>query len=272
VHPVGYLLWLFRHSDWWWTLIGTGTIVLLLWASLLAHEWAHILAARWFGVGARRVVLTPVGAFAELDSMPRGLAEFWVALAGPVCSGVLAAFFGGIYLVIPMSPDSWWHDAGWVCVIGCVINASLAGFNLLPCYPMDGGRMLRALLAFTLAKCFRRRRERMHLLASRIVIRYVVPVIVLSIAAMTILLTHVWIHLLLFPLLWLGAELEYGALRDEMKRGASEEGERRQLELPGLVCASAVDERAGSVHDAPRRLRAEAWTPLSGESGGTQSA
>ena len=194
--------------------IEVAVLVALLWGSLLAHEWAHIMAARWQGVGARGITFMPIGAMAEMDSMPRGAGEFWIAVAGPVCSFLLAAAFWLGHFAMLLLHAPWWIELTRLSRIGAAINLALAVFNLLPCFPMDGGRMFRALLGLTLAKSFRCHRAKAHDLANRITVRYLVPVMVVAAVTVTVVRTHIWIHLGLFPLLWLAAELEYRVSRE----------------------------------------------------------
>ncbi len=116
-----------------------------LFASVLLHELAHALVARQYGVATRRITLFIFGGIAELeDEPPTPAAEFVIAAAGPVASlmvalaaGVLAgaviAIGGGVELSMAIS---------WVCRM----NLVLAIFNLLPAFPLDGGRMLRSVL------------------------------------------------------------------------------------------------------------------------------
>jgi Zn-dependent protease len=208
-YPVGCLLWWNRDAGGVQNLFEIAVILTVFWGSLLAHEWAHITMARRLGVGARAITVLPIGAAAHLESMPRGSGEFWIALAGPVCSFLVATVFWALHWIIWMPLPDWSQGLTWALHSGFVINVMLAGFNLLPCYPMDGGRMLRAGLALMLAKDHPRQADRAHRAASRITVRCVVPVMVLGAIVVTVFHTHQWMHLLLFPLLWLAAELEY---------------------------------------------------------------
>ncbi len=121
-------------------------VTLLFFLSVLAHEMAHSLAARREGIGIHNITLYVFGGMAHLDREPDSPgAEFKVAAAGPAAS--LAA--GGLFLIGEacasrlLSPTTPWgpilHHLGW-------LNVFLAGFNLLPGFPLDGGRMLRAVL------------------------------------------------------------------------------------------------------------------------------
>jgi Zn-dependent protease len=120
--------------------VGAGVAVLFF-ASVLAHEMSHALVARRFGVEVRDITLFIFGGAATLEGdakTPRE--EALIALAGPVCSIVLGAALVGASLLIEQRQVG--DIAGWLGVI----NLSLAAFNLIPAFPMDGGRVLRAVL------------------------------------------------------------------------------------------------------------------------------
>ncbi|HYE21262.1 MAG TPA: site-2 protease family protein [Tepidisphaeraceae bacterium] len=115
-----------------------------LFACVVLHELGHSLAARRYGVEVRRITLWFLGGVAEFREMPkqRG-AEAVVAIAGPIVSFVLAAAFFGLALLL----GSAWPVPRLVCGFLATINFMLAVFNLIPAMPMDGGRILRSLLA-----------------------------------------------------------------------------------------------------------------------------
>lgn len=107
----------------------------VLFGSVVLHEMGHALAARYFGVQTRDITLYPFGGIAALRGMPRTpWGELVVALAGPAVNGVLVLASGFILLFI--------HDPLLAPVLW--VNLSLGVFNLLPAFPMDGGRALRS--------------------------------------------------------------------------------------------------------------------------------
>lgn len=114
-----------------------------LFVSIILHELSHSLVARRFGIPMKGITLFIFGGVAEMDDEPPSAkAEFFMAMAGPLASIIL----GGIFYVLFVIS----YGIGLVLtgIIGylTVINWVLAGFNLLPAYPLDGGRVLRSAL------------------------------------------------------------------------------------------------------------------------------
>ena len=113
-------------------------LTVVLFASVVLHELGHALAARRFGIETRQIVLLPIGGVAMLEGAPeRPAHELWIAAAGPLTSFVLAGVAWAIF---------WLTDNGLAGHMA-VINLALGLFNLVPAFPLDGGRMLRAALA-----------------------------------------------------------------------------------------------------------------------------
>lgn len=128
-------------------------LVLAVFACVVFHELAHALTARRFGIRTREITLYPVGGVASLERVPREpLRELAVAAAGPLASIMLAgAFYGAHRLTGGAQALPTLHQADASFMAQLVwINITLAAFNLLPAFPMDGGRMLRAILSLVL--------------------------------------------------------------------------------------------------------------------------
>jgi Zn-dependent protease/predicted transcriptional regulator len=129
--------------------------VLALFACVLLHELGHAAMARRFGVRTREIVLYPIGGVARLESMPGGWAELLIALAGPavnvVIAAVAAAALGVIHLPEAFRQTMPWQNAGLVQKL-LWANVALVVFNMIPAFPMDGGRVLRAVLAIGLGQ------------------------------------------------------------------------------------------------------------------------
>ncbi len=122
------------------------TFIVLLFVSIVAHELGHALAARWFGVRTVDITLLPIGGLARLERLPEGALEgFVVALAGPLVSAQLAV---GLLGLAHLAGASLWPEDGRVALLVQLgwANAGLWLFNLLPAFPLDGGRALRSLL------------------------------------------------------------------------------------------------------------------------------
>ncbi|MCS7235870.1 MAG: site-2 protease family protein [Armatimonadota bacterium] len=114
---------------------------LLLFASVLVHELGHALAARRFRIPTRSITLFLFGGVAQLAREPeRPVQELWVALAGPATSLALAALFR------ILTPSGEAVPATALMGYLAFVNLLLAAFNLLPAFPLDGGRVLRAVL------------------------------------------------------------------------------------------------------------------------------
>lgn len=148
-----FLGWIFVAS---WLLDGPAAawsgllFMVLLFACVLAHEFGHIFAARGFGVATPDVTLLPIGGLARLERIPeRPHEEFLISIAGPLVNVVIA--FGLVFLLGAQlnmgnlaaveSPKTSLIDKL------AVVNLFLVVFNMIPAFPMDGGRVLRALLA-----------------------------------------------------------------------------------------------------------------------------
>lgn len=133
-----------------WKALQEGLYVLAVFALLLLHELGHLLAASWCGIVTRSITLLPLGGIARLDRMPANVRqEVIVALAGPLVNLLLAA--GLLVGVVLAHPDFTLRRLSLVSGDFLTrlfwINVALAGGNLLPVLPLDGGRVLRAVLA-----------------------------------------------------------------------------------------------------------------------------
>ncbi|MFN0246394.1 MAG: site-2 protease family protein [Kofleriaceae bacterium] len=126
--------------------------VVAVFVIVVLHELAHALVARRFGSQTREILLLPFGGVANIDHMPaRPSHELVIAVAGPTLNIGLALLFA--ILLAATGSDFWPGPIADLQALGAQllwINVALAGFNLIPAFPMDGGRILRALLAMQL--------------------------------------------------------------------------------------------------------------------------
>jgi Zn-dependent protease len=144
-----------------WAAAGTAgatwsmAMVLAFFGCVVLHELGHSFTAQRFGVNVRRILLTPIGGMAEFDSIPRHpRSELLITLAGPAVNFIIA----GLLAIFVRFPDgiSQWDPTGPPVNFGelgrCLLftNLVMGCFNLVPVFPMDGGRILRALLAMRL--------------------------------------------------------------------------------------------------------------------------
>ena len=125
-------------SAFYWTISAFTSILFFI--SVLLHELGHSFLARQFRIQVRRITLFIFGGVAEIkEEPPSAWAEFWIALAGPVVSFLLAGIF---YFLgqVSVARSGLWVMLSYLALI----NFLLAGFNLIPGFPLDGGRIFRA--------------------------------------------------------------------------------------------------------------------------------
>lgn len=138
---IGFSTWNEAHSS-LAVLFGLG-FALAIFACVLLHEFGHALVARRFGIETRRITLLPIGGVAELERSPEDpRAELWIAAAGPAVNFAIAAVIAlvGVSLGI-------FNGSGLASIVFSGLlwaNLLLALFNLVPAFPMDGGRIFRA--------------------------------------------------------------------------------------------------------------------------------
>ncbi|MBX3052917.1 MAG: site-2 protease family protein [Caldilineaceae bacterium] len=141
-------------------------VILLLFVCVLLHEFGHALTAKYFNVNVPNITLLPIGGVAQLERMPRQpFQEFLIAIAGPAVNFVLTLLLLPVaLLVVGLGVESanisslftyaqtrmMTPSLDGLLVYLAITNLALGLFNLLPAFPMDGGRVLRALLAMAM--------------------------------------------------------------------------------------------------------------------------
>lgn len=123
-------------------------VMLLVFASVIAHEFGHILMGRRLGAATEDIVLTPLGGAAMFRSgFERPRNELLIAIAGPAVNLAVVAMLVALLQVPGLRPAIEGTSAGFVVRTLLIVNGLLMIFNLVPIFPMDGGRILRALLS-----------------------------------------------------------------------------------------------------------------------------
>ena len=132
--------------------------VLIVFACVVLHEFGHALTAQRFGVRTRDITILPIGGVASLERMPEDpKQEFWITVAGPLVNLVIAGLAlialaaSGMAL---LTTDLFSDLEGWTGLVTFLFaaNLSLFLFNLIPAFPMDGGRILRSVLGMWLPR------------------------------------------------------------------------------------------------------------------------
>lgn len=145
----GLLVWFFSEVHFGrmlphlspWECIGFGVLAALaLYLSLLAHEYGHCLVARWYGIPTTQITLFCFGCIAQiLRAPPTPKSEFLITIAGPIVSGVIAFSFWTVSVFSSAS-----SSLGAFSQLLALLNLSAALVNLLPIFPLDGGRILHS--------------------------------------------------------------------------------------------------------------------------------
>jgi Zn-dependent protease len=176
----GYLS--YSNGQDWSGMLWLCTFIIAMFICVLLHEYGHSLMARRYGVNTKDIILTPIGGVARLERMPeRPMQEFLVAIAGPMVNVVIAIVLFGLSTII-FTGERWvlfqmmveqnsifgsdtvtidepidqptGFLAGLLFLLPAlfVTNIALVLFNLIPAFPMDGGRIFRSLLAMRLGR------------------------------------------------------------------------------------------------------------------------
>ena len=133
----------------------TLALVLGIFACVILHELGHALVAKHFGVETRDITLYPIGGVAMLQGRnPKPKEEFWIALAGPAVNVIIAIVLGAyLFGTTGSLPHVGVEISASNLLVGLfAANVILPVFNMIPAFPMDGGRVLRAVLAMSMSE------------------------------------------------------------------------------------------------------------------------
>ncbi|VFJ13860.1 site-2 protease family protein [Candidatus Nitrosocosmicus franklandus] len=138
----------------YWIMSITGTIILFL--SVLLHELSHSIVAKSYGIRVRQIMLFIFGGVSDIEEEPKEFKkEFKMAIAGPAVSLALSGIFAVFWWITSLPSTTWppasFYDTALIMINGiffysAFLNLILGIFNLVPAFPMDGGRILRSLL------------------------------------------------------------------------------------------------------------------------------
>jgi Zn-dependent protease len=217
-------------------LIWSMLFLVSIFGSTVLHELGHSMTARHYGIPTHAILLLPVGGVAQLGSIPRNpIREILITLAGP------AVNFAIVALLLPFTGFDWsWWGAGlplsWQQLAHAliVVNLVMGLFNFLPIFPMDGGRILRALLALRMN----------YLHATRFAAHSGKVLAVLAIGYV------VWrfetfgpLPIVLFALVFIGGDLEYRSLKRREQLAGFSVGQltrKRHTRLPADATITEV--------------------------------
>ena len=191
----------------WFGLLLNVAMLLLFFVCVVLHELGHSFTAMHFGIGVRRILLMPIGGVAEFDAIPREpRRELLITLAGPAVNFAIAAILG----MIVGLPEGW-RPFGFYDFPDTLVglaqlllhwNIIMGLFNLLPVFPMDGGRILRALLA-----------TRLPYLQATFWAATIGKVLAVSAGLIAALVFHNYFLAFLFAFIFATGDAEYRAVR-----------------------------------------------------------
>ena len=150
-----FLLWIYVSGPSSGRLIAVG-YVLTVFLCVVLHELGHSLVAQRCGIPVADITLYPIGGVARIEKRPKARQELVIAVAGPAVNLVIAALLAGVLAAqgkLPLAADLLHFGGGLPGFVVNVLKANvwLVLFNLIPAFPMDGGRVLRAVLALNMA-------------------------------------------------------------------------------------------------------------------------
>jgi len=124
--------------------LNAALLITLLFVTVVLHELAHSYVAQRYGIGIERIVLLPIGGVSAMEELPEDPGqEFRIAIAGPLVNFLIAIICYGLFFGLATPYPTIAAFLNYFALVNVILGA----FNLIPAYPMDGGRVLRAFLA-----------------------------------------------------------------------------------------------------------------------------
>jgi Zn-dependent protease/CBS domain-containing protein len=171
-------------------------LITLLFVTVVLHELGHSYLAQKYGIRIERIILLPIGGVSTMEDLPKDPGqELRISLAGPMVNFVIAFI---CYLILLLLKGSYVGVSSFLSYF-ILVNLILGGFNLLPAYPMDGGRVLRAILA-----------ERMSYIRATELAAAIGKYLAIIMAIVGIFYNFFLVLIALF--IYIGAEQEYQAI------------------------------------------------------------
>ena len=243
---LGFYAWIYYHDGGLQAADGVA-FTLLIFLCVLLHEFGHAFAAKGFGIRTPDITLLPIGGVARLERMPANpWQELVIAIAGPLVNVFIAlAIFLVIGGALPLDEFGLINSAsGTLLAKLLVINVFLVVFNLIPAFPMDGGRVLRALLATQMR----------YAAATRVAARVGQVIAVLSgIASMT-----PWVDNPILPFIavfvFLGAQQELTYVRFREAAQSLQVGQAMITRFQALPISLKVGEIAGVLAESAQNV------------------
>jgi Zn-dependent protease/predicted transcriptional regulator len=179
--------------------VQSAILITLVFVTVIIHEFSHSYVAQKYGVTIERIILLPIGGVSEMTEIPKNPAqELRIAIAGPFTNFVIALF---CYLIIILLGTLVSRNVYLFLYTFLIVNLILGAFNLLPAYPMDGGRVLRAFLA-----------ERMNYIRATEIAATVGKQLAIVMAIAGIFIPGYFLLILIALFVYIGAEQEYKAV------------------------------------------------------------
>lgn len=229
-------------------------IFLIVFLCVVLHEFGHALSAKRFGIETEDIILTPIGGIARLHQIPENPKhEMIVALAGPSVNLAIIAILALLIVIVPnltflpqyVSEEELLSTYSAYPALMVYVNAMLFGFNMIPAFPMDGGRVLRAILSIKWS------RTRATLIAS------IVGQIITAIFVVIGLVVGHWTLIFIGVYIFFSARREYRLVRLTNRMRTETAREHLLTELSALNLSSTLEDVRIRMRGEGRKNRKE---------------